>query len=267
MPTPRASTTSGPRAGVAKRLDATTVVEATPIREATRTNEPERSGEEAPLDVSSRVKNTPENWCCKSCNTTEESLRYKSGLMANCYICQAYANAVINSREKKKKRAGKGHNVVFTLEEFHAWARANPRICRYCRVTDAEYYAMGFQSANGKTLEALGLDRRVDGDYSLDNIDWCCYICNRTKNTVFTTAEMEEIGAVISNVWSRRRAEAALEAAGQLFDTPRTRRKPTVVSIMPGEVPPTQRKTKARRPARGTMPRGRRPAAKSRASG
>lgn len=190
-------------------------------------------------------------WSCALCGTNDTKLRYKSGKMPNCYTCQAYTNACTNASQKKTKRAHKGHTVSFTLDEFHAWARQNPRECRYCHMTDAEYHAMGFKSANGKTLEALGLDRLVDDDYRLDNITWCCYPCNRTKNSIYTPEEMERLGALISQIWADRRAEEARDAQVELFPTPRRRPKPKVISPMPAESQPRRWK-RARRTAERT---------------
>lgn len=193
-------------------------------------------------DEPSTCVDASHEWSCALCGTNDTSLRYKSGKMPNCYTCQAYTNACINSGQKKNKRAHKPHVVSFTLEEFHEWARQNPRQCRYCRMTDAEYHSMGFKSANGKTLEALGLDRLVDDDYRLDNITWCCYPCNRTKNSIYTPAEMERLGALISQIWADRRAEDASASQLTLFSVGGRTPKPKIISTMPGEQPPRQRR-------------------------
>jgi len=188
---------------------------------------------------------------CALCGTSDRQLHYKSGKMANCYTCQAYTNACTNSGQKKTKRARKSHTVAFTLEEFHAWASMNPRQCRYCHITDAEYFAMGWSNANGKTLEALGLDRLVDDDYRLDNIAWCCYPCNRTKNSIYTPEEMDRLGKEISRIWADRRTEEARSDQVELFPTARRKPKPTVVALMPAERPTPRRGWFARRtPAR-----------------
>jgi cell division septation protein DedD len=100
-------------------------------------------------------------------------------------------------------------------------------------MVDAEYYAMGFKSANGKTLEALGLDRLVDDDYRLDNITWCCYPCNRTKNSIYTPEEMERLGTLISQIWAERRAEEASDTQVTLFPVTPRKAKPTVIAPMP----------------------------------
>jgi hypothetical protein len=149
------------------------------------------------------------DWSCAGCGTTSEKVRYKSGKMANCYICQAYANAVINSSQKARKQAGITRKVDFTLQEFLQWSLTHPRRCRYCNIDDASYFALDYMTANGRRLEAIGLDRRNDGDYSLDNIDWCCYPCNRTKANSFTVEEMELLGPALELIWRQRLGLAA----------------------------------------------------------
>jgi len=210
----------------------------TPIRGGHTHTNPERSGEEAPLATSKKPMNSVGNWCCKSCNTTDESLRYKSGMMANCYTCQAYDNACKNSAQKKHKRARKGHVVRFTREEFHAWARKHPRRCRYCGLNDAQYRALGWVSANGKTLEALGLDRLVDDDYSLENITWCCYICNSTKKSHLTPERMDLVGKLLRSFWLEDLAKSASDTLFAEHAPAPVRR---VIDVMPAELPPKRR--------------------------
>lgn len=130
--------------------------------------------------------------------------------MPDCFNCQAYANVVTNARQKLRKRGSTGVErlVTFTREEFLAWVADHPRQCRYCNISDAEYWALDLRSANGTRLEALGLDRLGnDEDYDLANIAWCCYPCNRAKGNVFTEAEMAPIGQAIERVWRVRLAE------------------------------------------------------------
>jgi hypothetical protein len=145
-----------------------------------------------------------ENWKCRACKTTDFEQFYKSGLVPHCYTCTAWRNAVRNCAQKKHKRAGIARKVAFTLLEFHAWAKAHPRICRYCKINDAQYHALGYRTSNGKTLEALGLDRRNDGNYTLDTIDWCCYPCNKTKSNELTPAEMDILAPGLEAIWRKR---------------------------------------------------------------
>jgi hypothetical protein len=201
------------------------------------------------LATSSKPKNSLGNWCCKTCGTTDEALRYQSGLMPSCYTCQAYLNACTNADQKKKKRAGKGHVVRFTFDEFHAWAKKHPRRCRYCGINDAQYRALGCISANGKPLEALGLDRLVDDDYSLNNIAWCCYICNRTKNSHLTPERMERVGELFREFWIE---DLAATTNGTLFTEYGPPKPQRVIRVMPGEVPPSPKSTRKHRPRRSS---------------
>jgi len=144
-------------------------------------------------------------WACSSCGTTDYNLWYKSGLMKQCYNCQGYSNMLINSGQKARKRSGIKREVTFSQKQWQNWVKKNPRRCKYCKITDAEYFALKYPSANNKVLEALGIDRRYDGDYDLKEIDWCCYPCNRTKANSFTAREMEvHLSAGLEAIWRER---------------------------------------------------------------
>lgn len=148
-----------------------------------------------------------EKWSCSSCGTTDYNVWYKSGLMKQCYTCQGYSNMQINSKQKKNKKSKIAREVTFTLKQWHKWVKTHPRVCTYCRITDQEYYTLGYKSANGKILEALGIDRRNDGNYDLAEIDWCCYPCNRTKANSFSHEEMHEFLAPgLEAIWRARRS-------------------------------------------------------------
>jgi hypothetical protein len=192
------------------------------------------------LATSSTPKNSVGNWSCKSCNTTDEALRYKSGMMENCYICQAYENICTNARQKKKKHACKGHVVSFTSDQFQEWAGKNPRLCRYCGINDAQYRAIGWETPSGRKLEALGIDRLRDTDYALENIAWCCYPCNRKKNTDLTPEQMDRLGPILREFWQEALAELSIDP---LFPEFGPTKRPRVIGPMPGDVPaaPTRR--------------------------
>lgn len=199
------------------------------------------------MATSNTPKNSVGNWCCKSCSTTDESLRYKSGMMPNCYICQAYENICTNARQKKKKHAHKGHVVDFTFDEFHAWARKNQRRCRYCGINDAQYRAIGWETPSGRKLEALGIDRLVDADYALENIAWCCYPCNRKKNTDLTPEQMDRLGPILKEFWQEALAELSIDPLFPEFGpVHRTR----VIGPMPGEIPQPPKKRSRRKASR-----------------
>jgi hypothetical protein len=175
--------------------------------------------------------------------------------MANCYTCQAYANAVINSGQKARKQAGIARKVTFTREEFLLWAESHPRLCRYCGIDDANYYALGHMTANGRRLEAIGLDRRDDGDYSLDNIDWCCYPCNRTKANSLTVEEMELLGPALELIWRLRRNLDAgfdpLEKIERLVAEHRSKKRPRRRATLDWQDPLTRKP--AKKPAKAAL--------------
>lgn len=203
-------------------------------------------------------KNAPGNWCCKSCGTTDEALRYKSGMMPDCYVCQAYKNICTNAGEKKKKHACKKHVVDFSFEEFHDWAKRNTRQCRYCGINDAQYRAVGWENSVGRRLEALGIDRLRDDDYALENITWCCYPCNRKKNTDLTPEQMDRLGPILKEFWQEALIEQSIDP---LFPELGPVARKRVIGAMPGEpAMPGRRKSKSRRLAprlRGTYSRTR----------
>lgn len=152
-----------------------------------------------------RAATPHEKWSCSGCGTSSYTLWYKSGMMKQCYTCQGYSNMVTNSKQKKNKKSKIDRKVTFTLKQWHSWVKTHPRICRYCNITDAEYYSLGYKSANNKILEALGTDRRSDGNYDLAEIDWCCYPCNRTKANSFSHTEMLEfLSPGLESIWRTR---------------------------------------------------------------
>lgn len=149
--------------------------------------------------------------CC-DCPTEDERLRYQSGKVRRCYICQGYKNMVTNSGSKGGKKAGIIRAITFSLEEFRVWANEHPRKCIYCNIDDALYHSLELAQANGNTLEALGIDRLENsGDYSLDNIAWCCYVCNRAKAGRFTHQQFLRIGVVMESVWREECATSLQE--------------------------------------------------------
>lgn len=176
-----------------------------------------------------------EKWRCSSCATADYAVWYKSGLMKQCYTCQGYSNMQTNSRQKKNKKSKIAREVTFTLKQWHKWVKTHPRVCTYCQITDAEYYALGYKSANGKILEALGTDRRADGNYDLAEIDWCCYPCNRTKANSFTHEEMHEFLAPgLEAIWGARlsRGVTGVDYTALIeYDTPKPAVRSKLTSV------------------------------------
>lgn len=189
-----------------------------------------------------------EKWSCSSCGTSAYAVWYKSGLMKQCYTCQGYSNMQINSRQKKNKKSKIAREVTFSLKQWHKWIEKHPRVCTYCKITDAEYYALGYKSANNKILEALGIDRRTDGNYDLSEIDWCCYPCNRTKANSFSHAEMREfLSPGLESIW-RSRLSRGIVGVDYTALIEYTNTKPKIKSkLKPGVKAKRKTKRKARR--------------------
>lgn len=149
----------------------------------------------------------PKEWCCIGCGSKDPRLAYRSGSINRCFTCQGYKNMEINSGQKAKKLAGLTRSVEFSLEEFLTWASSNPRVCSYCEITDEGLWLLDLRTANGKRNEALGIDR-INGDlYSLDNIAWCCYPCNRSKGNYLDSDEMRLLAPVLRGIWQKRLAK------------------------------------------------------------
>ena len=166
-------------------------------------------GVEVLLDGRSAATDEVKQWCCIGCGTKDLKLAYKSGGIPRCFICQGYKNMEINSGQKAKKLAGLARSVEFTLEEFHAWAANNPRVCTYCEISDQELWLLDLRTANGKRNEALGIDRIKSELYSLDNIAWCCYPCNRAKGNYLSSEEMRLLVPTLKSIWQSRLAGVA----------------------------------------------------------
>ena len=143
-------------------------------------------------------------WSCRDCGTRDMTMSYRSGGIKRCFTCQGYRNMEINSAQKAKKLAGLERSVDFTLEEFHLWAASNPRKCTYCEITDEGLWLLDLRTANGKRNEALGIDRLSSDLYSLDNIAWCCYPCNRAKGNYLSSDEMQRLAPTLKSIWMGR---------------------------------------------------------------
>lgn len=146
-------------------------------------------------------------WACNHCGTSDPDLRYRSGKMPECKDCRRLYNIRCNA--KRPRRNKRSPSVQFSGEEFLEWSRTRERKCRYCNLPDSEVRNIGMKTQVGLNLETLGIDRiDSEGDYSLDNIDFCCFGCNKIKGDVFSDQEMREIGKTVELVWSARRRSA-----------------------------------------------------------
>lgn len=143
------------------------------------------------------------SWKCSECGTGDPELYYESGKMSKCKDCQRFYNLSENASKPRKR--GRTPNLAISKSEFLAWSRAGKRKCVYCGVTEPELAKVGIKTQIGLELAALGVDRvNNDGDYTKDNIELCCFPCNKAKGNVFSRDEMAIIGAAIRQVWDIR---------------------------------------------------------------
>lgn len=144
---------------------------------------------------------------CIRCGEQNQSQHYKSGKMKLCKNCQRYSNLVSNSNVKRKRC--RSPLVLVTEPEFATWVRSKPKVCFYCGISEEQLERIDIKSNIGLRVESLGVDRLdSSGDYSLGNIELCCFVCNRVKSAVFTSEEMGLIGAKIGEVWLARMSKA-----------------------------------------------------------
>ena len=124
--------------------------------------------------------------------------------MQRCKDCQRFYNVTVNA--KKVRKHGRQPALLFTHEEFLEWSRRDEPKCTFCGISEADLPQVQLFSSIGLSVAALGIDRLDNqGDYTLDNIAFCCYACNKAKGNVFTEAEMRtEIGPAISRIWHTR---------------------------------------------------------------
>jgi 5-methylcytosine-specific restriction endonuclease McrA len=149
-------------------------------------------------------------WQCKECMTSDPSLFYPSGKITKiCVDCYRY-----HTLEKNAARVrgdGTTYDVGFTQTEFVQWIRQQKRCCGICGVEDKNLYLLGLQSSTGSLVRAVGIDRmNSDVGYQLDNIQLCCFACNKAKGNVFTAEEMTVVAGGISEAWKPRLAAAGV---------------------------------------------------------
>lgn len=145
------------------------------------------------------------SFACVQCGTTDTSLRYPSGKMTRCMDCQRFYNLGVNANRPRKHQE---HSPSLRLEhkDFIAWCRASERRCAFCGLNEADLPRIGLTSTIGLAIAALGIDRISNlDDYHIDNIQFCCFACNKAKGNVFDDVETRHIiGPRIGACWTGR---------------------------------------------------------------
>ena len=106
-------------------------------------------------------------------------------------------------RQGAKKR---GIPVEITKEEFSAWFDQGEIRCAYCSITEED--SVRWQEHRSKQKDKkwqwrITVDRKDNTlGYSLNNLVFACWDCNRLKNNLLTFDEMRIIGQqVIKPKW------------------------------------------------------------------
>lgn len=145
-----------------------------------------------------------DNWECRDCGTTDPRRRYPDSSMLRCKNCQRYYNLSVNS--KKERRDGHAPGLTFEREAFLDWMSKQPMRCALCGIEEENLGDLDLKSSIGRRVVALGIDR-VDnsGGYDFDNMQLCCYACNKAKGNVFTGTESSAfLGGQIAKIWTER---------------------------------------------------------------
>lgn len=94
-----------------------------------------------------------------------------------------------------------------TIQEFYYWWTQQEKKCCYCGITPTELDILfgklkdvNKRPTRGKTLE---LERRVANRAydDIDNLFFCCYMCNNAKSDFFTHEQFIPIGQAIKQAW------------------------------------------------------------------
>jgi hypothetical protein len=157
-----------------------------------------------PKNSTANTQLTLKEWYCPRCRTTDPSLRYPSGKVSYCIDCQRYLT--LSSNAKKVRSNGEAPGVDFDIDSFRTWVRSQDRRCSICQLPESQVGALQLKTSVGYTVAVLGIDR-VDNTrgYALDNIQLCCFACNKAKGNVFNTDESSSwLGQGIASAWTHR---------------------------------------------------------------
>ena len=117
----------------------------------------------------------------------------------------------VQSNSSAARRDGYSPGNTISLATFATWFATAPRHCAYCKITEDHLPLLGVLTQMGYPLSRLGVDR-LDSNrgYEIDNIQLCCFACNKVKSNTFATDEMFLLGATVSQVWVIRLASQGI---------------------------------------------------------
>lgn len=103
-----------------------------------------------------------------------------------------------------------GRPFIITKEEFCRWYETQDLKCVYCDVVDL---SLAGSTSSGKGLRMFSIDRKNSIlPYTIENMCFSCWTCNRLKSNYFSAEEWREIAQkYIKPKWVAK-AQAAIMA-------------------------------------------------------
>lgn len=160
---------------------------------------------------------------CVSCK--KNVIHYSKGLCQHCYskIEWTKDTKVKNEKYKQYRLSLKEKNIItpeflrfhyrnlkygskvrgreldMCVEDFVEWGMKQTPICFYCR------HPVELNGGRGN-INLFTLDRLdCKGSYRLNNIVFCCFMCNLTRRDIFSVEEMKQLGASIEKIKNERK--------------------------------------------------------------
>lgn len=85
----------------------------------------------------------------------------------------------------------KGFPFTITHAEFSEWFLRTPQRCEYCDLVEL---CLDSKTRRGTIPLTLSIDRKDSAQaYTLENMCFSCWTCNRLKSDIFTYSEWKEI--------------------------------------------------------------------------
>lgn len=80
---------------------------------------------------------------------------------------------------------------ILTKDEFRQWYRAQPQQCSYCDLVDL---TLDDSLTSGRRACRFTIDRKNSQlPYTLENMTMSCWICNKSKGSLFNYEEFRDI--------------------------------------------------------------------------
>ncbi len=128
--------------------------------------------------------------------TTEQFNNLKKSLSTEIEIARKVRQVYLRKKVKS-----------LSIQKFYEWWTQQEKKCCYCDITPDQLVIIfeklkdrNKRPTRGKSLE---LDRRISNESynEIDNLFFCCYMCNNAKSDFFTHEQFIPIGQAIKHAW------------------------------------------------------------------